>query len=64
MMSQIWKIADSSKTQKSKFLKNEALSFLEIEKLFIVHLRLYNVVKKSFFSRVKFLGNGKFGSKW
>ena len=48
MMSQIWKIADSSKTQKSKFLKNEALSFLEIEKLFIVHLRLYNVVKKVF----------------
>ena len=51
--SQICSLADSPKTQKSKYLEDKALFFLEIKKLFSLYIKDYNS-KKWFFTILTF----------
>ena len=56
MMSQILKLVDSSKTQKSNFFDNEAF-FLQIKKIPILCIIGYNMVKNSFLVEVTSKGS-------
>ena len=56
MMSQILKLVDSSKTQKSNFFDNEAF-FLQIKKVPILCIIGYNMVKNSFLVEVTSKGS-------
>ena len=49
----ILKFLDWPRRQKSKYLENEALFFLQIEKLFIV-FKDYNMLETSFLAEVTF----------
>ena len=55
MMSQISKSLDFTKTQKSRYLKNEILFFLQIKKIInSKHIKDYSIAKNSFVVELTF----------
>ena len=62
MTSQILKFVDFIKTQKSKYLENKTLFFLQIKKTLLynytsIHIKGYFIVKNSFVAEVTFKSN-------
>ena len=54
MMSQILKSVDFTKTQKSRYLENKTLFFLQIKKNHLLHVKGYFIAKNSFVVEVAF----------
>ena len=59
MTSQILKFVNFTKTQKSRYLKNETLFFLQIKKFFTYTSKGYFMVKNTFVAEVTLKGNVK-----